>query len=296
MYSEEQLKVIHMQDSYTIMYALLAHEIMDSLGDAGESAVREATRRYGADRGRTRREKHRRLGVKINMQSLFSVCSDLPSDPRFRRDRLLLTEEERNSHTLVCPMAQVWEEYHLKEIGRIYCEEFHRACYSEYAFGHTQVNLARTLTEDGDGYCDFHVVLRKANVPKELKAECFAEYDPDYQKPVITEGSADGKSGFASLCIRVYFYMLEVLLERFPDQAEAVMKKALNVWAADTKQRLTEQADSMKLPLTLGFAEEHFPLYTDIGSDPMWEKYDRYGAKQLLKTGFYDLVYPGLPA
>ena len=175
MYSEQQMEIIHLQDSYTIMYALLARQIIEALGEAGDSIVREATRRYGKDRGRKRRQKHLDLNVKINMHSLFAVCSDLASDPRFRRDRLLLTEEERNSHTLICPMAQVWEEYGAKKIGRIYCEEFHRACYQEYAYGLTQVNLARTLTEDGDGYCDFHVVLRKANVPKELKPQCFSD-------------------------------------------------------------------------------------------------------------------------
>ena len=77
-------------------------------------------------------------------------------------------------------MAEVWDQYDARRIGRIYCEEFHRACYQdhracyqEYAFGLTQVNLAQTLTQDGDGYCDFHVVLRKANVPSDKKAEVF---------------------------------------------------------------------------------------------------------------------------
>ena len=53
------------------MYALLAREIMNALGEKGERIVREATRRYGKDRGRTRREKHEVLGVKINMHSLL---------------------------------------------------------------------------------------------------------------------------------------------------------------------------------------------------------------------------------
>ena len=115
MYSGKQLETIHLQDSYTIMYALLARQIIEELGALGDEIVRESTRRYGRDRGRKRRQKHLDLGVKINMHSFFAVCSDLPPDPRFRRDRLLLTEEERNSHTLVCPMAQVWEEYGAKK-------------------------------------------------------------------------------------------------------------------------------------------------------------------------------------
>ena len=31
-----------------------------------------------------------------------------------------LTDEERNSHTLVCPMAEVWDQYDARRIGRIY--------------------------------------------------------------------------------------------------------------------------------------------------------------------------------
>ena len=36
MYTNNQLEVIHLQDSYTIMYALLAREIMNALGEKGE--------------------------------------------------------------------------------------------------------------------------------------------------------------------------------------------------------------------------------------------------------------------
>ena len=35
MYTNNQLEVIHLQDSYTIMYALLAREIMNALGEKG---------------------------------------------------------------------------------------------------------------------------------------------------------------------------------------------------------------------------------------------------------------------
>lgn len=285
-----QLETIHLQDSYTIMYALLSREILKELGNVGDEIVREATRRYGRDRGRKRREKHLQLGVKINMHSLFAVCSDLPPDPRFRRDRLLLTEEERNSHTLVCPMAHVWEQYGAKEIGRIYCEEFHRACYQEYAYGMTQVNLARTLTEDGDQYCDFHIVLRKANVPQNLKSKCFPEFDPGYTQPAIDVAPADGKSGFSSLCIRVYYYMLEVLVEKCPEEAEKIMTNALHIWAEDTYKRLTQQACELGEDLTFQFWDRHFPLYANIDSDPLWMEYDNYGAKELLRREFYEIL------
>lgn len=294
MYTKEQLEVIHLQDSYTIMYALIAREIINKLGAKGDQIVREATRRYGKDRGQKRRKKHQDLNVKINMHSLFAVCSDLPPDPRFRRDRLMLNEEERNSHTLVCPMAEVWEEYGAKEIGRIYCEEFHRACYQEYAFGLTQVNLAQTLTEDGDTYCDFHIVLRKANVPEELKSQCFAEFDPGYKIPKVVGAPVDGKSGFSSLCVRVYYYMLEVLYEQCPEHAEEVMVQALHIWAEDSAKRLQHQAEEMSETLNKEFVDRHFPLYVNINDDPLWEQYNNYSAKALLEKEFYEVLFRNL--
>lgn len=56
MYTGKQLETIHLQDSYTIMYALLARQIIEELGALGDEIVREATRRYGRDRGRKRRQ------------------------------------------------------------------------------------------------------------------------------------------------------------------------------------------------------------------------------------------------
>lgn len=291
MYSEKEKEVIHLQDSYTIMYALISRKIMEELGFEGERIVREATRRYGRDRGRTRREKHVRLGVKVNMLSLFSIASDLPGDPRFVRDKRLLIPEERNSHTLVCPMAEVWKQYNAQEIGRIYCEEFHRACYKEYGYGYTQVNLGQTLTEEGDPYCDFHVVLRKANVPVELRSKCFEECDKGYTAPDVSSvKDASAKGGFASLCIRVYYYMLEVLREQQPEKAEATMLKALELWAEDTAFRLKRDSSAEGVALTEEYREKNFPLYTNIDADPLFPKYDKYGAKDLLKKGFYEVL------
>lgn len=85
--------------------------------------------------GRGLRARHLDANVKINMHSLFAVGADLPPDPRFKRELQELNPQERVSHTLYCPMAALWKEYGVMEIGRIYCEEFHRACYGHYAFG-----------------------------------------------------------------------------------------------------------------------------------------------------------------
>ena len=49
------------------------------------------------------------------------MCIRDSSDPRFRRELQEINPQERVSHTLVCPMADIWAEYGQKAIGRIYC-------------------------------------------------------------------------------------------------------------------------------------------------------------------------------
>ena len=58
LYTEEQVKTIHMADMFTMFYAMLGQALIDNMGIEGESVLREATRRYGYDRGQGRRKKH----------------------------------------------------------------------------------------------------------------------------------------------------------------------------------------------------------------------------------------------
>ena len=211
MYSYEEQCVMDLSDNYTLLYSFLGREVLDAFGVEGERAFREGTRRYGRDRGQCSREKHQALGVKINMKSLFSVGGDLPPDPRFHRELQELNPEERVSHTLVCPMADIWKAYGERAIGRMYCEEFHPACYNHYAFDYGHTNLAKTLTQEKDEYCAFNVVLRAENLPEELKPLCFAEYDPGYVEPKVEVPKANGKRGFETLSIKLYYYLLVIM-------------------------------------------------------------------------------------
>jgi hypothetical protein len=257
------------------------------LGLKGESALREGIRRFGIDRGTKRRETQLAANYKINMENLFSVGSDLPSDPRFRRDRITLIPQERISRTLACPMAEVWDSYGLRAVGRIYCEEFHPACYSAYAYGYTQVNLGRTLTQEGDEYCSFNVILRPEHLPEHLRPVCFEEYDPHYTGPSSFLPQAEAKTGFGFLCIRIYYYLFEVLLERFGQGGRGVIAEALTKVAEDTVKRLKNQSEEMKSPLNRDFVEANYPFCLDVDSDPLWTNYDTNGALALIKEHFH---------
>ena len=150
MYTYEEQCMMDLSDNYTLLYSFMGRELIDTFGLEGERALREGTRRYGRDRGIHSRERHLKAGYKVNMESLFSIGGDLPPDPRFRRELQELNPQERISHTLICPMADVWKENNEQRIGRIYCEEFHPACYNHYAFDCGHTNLAKTLTQEND--------------------------------------------------------------------------------------------------------------------------------------------------
>ena len=167
MYTPEEHFVMNLADIYSLLFGYIGDGLIRAFSMQGEASVREAARRFGKDRGRTLREKHLSIGAKINMKNLFSLYPDLPSDPRFRRELQSLAPQERISHTLFCPMAEIWESHGLKELGRIYCEEFHPACYGEYAYGLTSVNLARTQTQENDAYCSFHGIPRQRPLKEE---------------------------------------------------------------------------------------------------------------------------------
>ncbi len=286
MYSYEEQCIMDLADNYTLLYSFLGRSLIDAFGVAGEKALREGTRRYGRDRGEASRKMHESLNVKINMQSLFSVGGDLPPDPRFRRELQELNPEERVSHTLVCPMADIWKAYGEAYIGRIYCEEFHPACYSHYAFDYGHVNLGMTLTQEKDEYCDFNVVLRAENLPDELKPKCFAEYDPGYVTPDVHPAAACGKSGFESISVKLYYYILEAALEQFGEAGWDAMCTAMEKMAVDAAARARNTAEKYDRPFDEQLIFDTYPLTMDRSKTKLWDNYTGHEAVERFMHSF----------
>lgn len=286
MYSYEEQCIMDLADNYTLLYSFLGRSLIDAFGVAGEKALREGTRRYGRDRGEASRKMHESLDVKINMQSLFSVGGDLPPDPRFRRELQELNPEERVSHTLVCPMADIWKAYGEAYIGRIYCEEFHPACYSHYAFDYGHVNLGMTLTQEKDEYCDFNVVLRAENLPDELKPKCFAEYDPGYVTPDVHPAAACGKSGFESISVKLYYYILEAALEQFGEVGWDAMRTAMEKMAVDAAARARNTAEKYDRPFDEQLIFDTYPLTMDRSKTKLWDNYTGHEAVERFMHSF----------
>jgi hypothetical protein len=155
------------------MYYYLARGLCQSFGDEGDGALRRAIRRFGRERGLRLRQQHLERGLEISMNNLFTYY-DLPSDDRFRRNKIELTDQTRLSETLVCPFHDVWNSYpEGNKIGRIYCEEVHHAIFGAYDEA-VQTNLSTTLTQ-GDDRCRFAIYFRPGN--KVATPEWVEEYE-----------------------------------------------------------------------------------------------------------------------
>lgn len=287
MYTYEQKCLMNLGDSYTLLYGFIAGSIIEACGLEGDAAVREATRQFGYDRAEVTRKKHLAAHAKINMLHLFNLYHDLPADPRFRRELQQINPQERVSHTLVCPMADIWKEYGQMAIGRIYCEEFHPACYSHYAFDRTQVNLSKTLTQEGDDYCDFNVVLRPEKLPRDLQPLCFEEYDPRYLRPEFPKVEVDGKKGFALLSIKLYYYLLKCASGQLGEKGEKAVEEGLCRLSDSLTALFIKRTGEDGTNIDADYIRGNLPLdlNTDIDQE-IWDCYSGCKAKERMQKYF----------
>lgn len=270
MYTPEEIRIMNFGDTFSMMYGCISKHIMDEFGFEGERAVRCGTRYYGRYRGLAEQKVHLENGLKINLLNLFTRFYDLPTDPRFRRELQWISPQERVSHSLVCPMADIWKEYNLGPIGRIYCEEFHPACYGSYAFNQTYVYLGKTITQEGDDYCEFNLKLRPENMSEELRKKCFAEYDPDYVEPDIDEGVIDARYGFGNITLYVYYGMLKAASEILGEEGVRCVTEALHDVAGITADIIRKHAAEENAVVDTDYAYENSLFHFSAYDDPKW--------------------------
>ena len=300
MFDYHQRCLMNLSDTYTLMYGFVGKQLVEDLGVDGEAALREASRKFGYDRAECSRAKHLAVNAKINMLNLFTLFHDLPEDPRFRRELQEINPQERVSHTLVCPMADVWAKFGQKEIGRIYCEEFHPACYNHYAFDHAEVNLSKTLTQDGDEYCDFNVILRPEHLPDDLKPVCFAEYDPYYVQPEFEQPPIDGKVGFGTLFVKLFYYLYRQASQDLGQAGTEACRKGLQACAAAVAGLFQERAQEGNDVIDSKYVVDNLPidLKTSSVDSAFWKNYSDCPAMEELQTYFCDPLAAalGLPS
>lgn len=244
MVNMDELHIQNLQDGWSKLYVYLAKNLIDHHGIEGESALRQGIRKYGIDRGIALRRKHLEYGLKPNLFILFTY-GDLPADTRFRRKTVLLNSQQRLAETLACPVAQMWITMDAKKLGRIYCEEFHHACFAAYA-PRAQINLAKSLTQDGDDYCQFSFYLRPANMDVEERRNAFEEFDPAYNPPANNYPVVSARDGFEMLAIKLYYNITDTAIDVLGEKVEGTIKQATKQFAIDLGDFLKTKADNVQ--------------------------------------------------
>lgn len=249
----EDLKNQNCQDVWPKLYYYIAKELIDKYETEGERALRDGIRRYGYHRGSALREQHVQWGYPINMYSLF-MAYDLPDDPRFRRRAIRLNKNERLSETLVCPIADLWIQYGGKDLGRIYCEEYHHAMFGAYAPG-SQTNLGETLTQEGDDHCRFSVYYRQANAGEEYGDE-EVNFD-DFEEMPYREGI---EMIVVRLLNNLYLGIRDTIGRK---EAEEVLRNAMAQLAKDTAAHYRKFAEDIDEEISTAWLALELPLRFD---------------------------------
>lgn len=278
----EAMKTGDLADTWLMIYVHLAKPLIENKGVDGEYILRESLRSFGTDRGSTLRREQEQLGMKINMYNLWTYY-DLPDDPRFRRNKIRLNEEERISQTLVCPMFNLWQKMDAKELGAIYCDEFHPAMFSAYN-EKIVTNLGETLTHDTDDHCHFALYLRPANMNKEERKHAFAKFDDDYDPKLAGEYvTRTPKEGYKMLLIKLYSHMADQIIEEFGDDGLELVTSGLDQYTTDVINFLKERASQLGENYDEQFIEEHYPASLEMSRDPLWNDYKDFRGYHLFR-------------
>ena len=134
-------------------YIFLAKAIVEHLGDEGKGLVRDAVTALGQRRARTIRERLRASGKTATVENIFSVF-DLPYELMWDfRDAG--SGERFKAKVDYCPLAELWQELGLRELGALYCDGMYESMFHVHALNsRAEVRIPECITR-GDKHCTF---------------------------------------------------------------------------------------------------------------------------------------------
>ena len=170
----------------------------------GKIALRQAIRMYGGTIGRMRKEFMINAGQKTNLKHAFDDGWGIPcTRDGAVREWIEKSEEQLFVNILECPFARVWNEEDA-ELGHAFCEEFYPAYIKAASNEKAQINLGKTLTNEGDEFCRISCYLRRTNMSQDENAVCFPDCDPAFIEKEWNDSPMDDAARCAVLkeCFR----------------------------------------------------------------------------------------------
>jgi hypothetical protein len=225
--------MVKMEELYANLYFQMAAEYMRTFGEKGESALRQAIRDYGANRGALNRAAHEKLGLPIHLHTLFTM-GGFPGKAGFKRNLFSLKPEERISETLVCPLNDHWKELGGQKEGVVYCEEIHAAMWAAYDPG-IETRQPKIMTR-GDECCKFEVLMPSAKGAPEKATG--PTRTPEENLQVMMDLQA-----------KMYYYLAKGLIDNFGLPGEAAVRRAIRRfgWERGKKLRAEHLAKGLEI-------------------------------------------------
>ena len=132
------------------------------------------------------------------------------------------------------------------------------------------------------------MVLRPESLPDELKPICFEEYDPDYVKPEIVSPPVDGKVGFATLSIKLFYYLFRQAKQDLGDAGVKAVRDGLAQWADEMVKLLTKRAAEANDRVDGKYVSDNIPFEMNTGTadSELWKSYSDCGASEEVEEYF----------
>lgn len=275
-----EIKTQYQFDFFIKMYTFTANRLLESCGNAGERAVRNALQKYGAELGESLRRQHLEQGIRTNLASLMASENCCGEDPRFFRHTLKATEQVQLWEVYGCPLARLWKQMGADRAGMFYCEECVHSIVLAYTQGKGQANLGERLTSERDSRCSFALYYRPANLDDEQREQSFSSEN----------------SPLPSRQYVISDHFIKLYSRLFEEAGSQLGTAGINAIAAGLRDLAANAADSMSiesrhtdLAPDLSFLDSFFPIHMDADQDPLWEILGADNARRLLEI---NLIHP----
>lgn len=256
-------------DAWALLYSCIAQALDQKFGAEGRSVLRRSIRGYAAERGSRRKDELRAEGLSVDLRNLCTAGCDFPIDHRTEVEWIKTAPQELFANVAHCPMAKLWADTGVSDLGCIYCEEFYHAYFKSALFHKVQVNLTQMMTHERDELCRFSLYLRPANLEETQRAVCFGKEEVSGE----SVARVPVKDMIRSQWALFYTHCYANIQAAFGEKGLLVLKEALTSFAdrmavhvlrLRRDESCAEEADSSC------YLAGIVPLYASEADDGIW--------------------------
>ena len=139
-------------EQHAVLYALLEKEAVEQAGEAGRTAMTEATAQYGLERGRRMRAHALEHGDEVNSFTYLAYGEWSPKPGQMEVGEAPEIELY-TTHVTKCEWCRCWNKHNLMEYGKAYCQNVDKCIAHGYD---PDFDLGvNSLMSAGDAVCEF---------------------------------------------------------------------------------------------------------------------------------------------